>query len=57
MNQDIPLDDMQDYNVACHTSGCKNEDIMLRVPATVVDPFIVCGPCGVQITDIVKIEP
>jgi hypothetical protein len=40
------------YVVTCHTSGCENENIGIEL----VDPteVIICGVCGVQITDKVE---
>ena len=43
------------HKVICHTSKCANENILI----TILDPteFIVCGPCGNEITDKNIIEP
>lgn len=43
------------YLVTCHTSGCENENIGIEVidPA----PTVTCGPCGVEITDKVQVNP
>lgn len=40
------------YTVTCHTEGCDNEDVPITLKAAKTDPFIQCGPCGVQITDL-----
>jgi hypothetical protein len=45
------------YNVTCHTENCENANITILVEAMKVDPVIVCGPCGVQITDVVLYVP
>ena len=52
-----PPEEMQNFEVTCRVTGCVNEDSTIPIIATATNPFIVCGPCGVQITDIVKIEP
>jgi ribosomal protein S27E len=38
--------------VTCHTTGCENENIGIEF----VDPSdtVICGPCGVVITDKVE---
>ena len=38
----------------CHTPGCGNAGIPLDIgPLPTPDPgTVVCGPCGVQITDL-----
>lgn len=38
--------------VTCKTEGCGNKDIALKVNVpNEPDPRVVCGPCGVDITD------
>ena len=38
--------------VTCRTAGCENKDIALTVNVpNEADPRVVCGPCGVEITD------
>lgn len=41
--------------VTCHTTGCENENIAIEIlePAETV----ICGPCGIEITDKVNPEP
>jgi hypothetical protein len=43
------------YEVVCHTPGCGNEGYALHVPGYGAEPAIVCGPCGVAITDITPV--
>jgi hypothetical protein len=40
---------MMNYIVTCHTENCENENIGIELidPA----PTVICGPCGVEITD------
>jgi hypothetical protein len=37
--------------VTCRTDGCINENI--AIPFETIGDTVVCGPCGVVITDIV----
>lgn len=43
------------YLVTCHTVGCENENISIEI----VDPAntVICGVCGVEITDKVEVVP
>jgi hypothetical protein len=43
------------YIVICHTAGCENENIGIEFvdPA----PTVICGVCGVEITDKVEVAP
>lgn len=43
------------YDATCHTEGCDNAGITIRVPAHPVTPSVQCGPCGVKITDLVAV--
>ena len=43
------------FDVTCHTNGCGNQDIVLRVIASKTDPFVVCGACETQVTDVTPI--
>jgi hypothetical protein len=47
---------MNEFTVMCHTVKCKNADIPIEVNAFGDSPNIVCGLCGVQITDISLVE-
>lgn len=44
-----------DYDATCHTTGCSNEDVTLRVPSLEEGPSIQCGPCGIPITDAKRV--
>jgi predicted RNA-binding Zn-ribbon protein involved in translation (DUF1610 family) len=37
------------YDLICHTSGCENDGITIRLETTAT--VFYCGPCGVEITD------
>jgi hypothetical protein len=50
--EDVPR---ADYVATCHTPNCHNAEIPLTVPADVHEQYIVCGPCGVRVTDIVPV--
>lgn len=43
------------YIVTCHTSGCENENIGIQF----IDPadVVICGCCGIEITDKVQVNP
>jgi hypothetical protein len=43
------------YDVTCHTVNCFNKDIKIEVEALSVDPFVRCGVCDQQITDVVEV--
>jgi hypothetical protein len=47
---------MYKYDIACKTIGCLNEGIVINVPNPDVEPTIICGPCGLQITDYVQTD-
>ena len=42
------------YIVTCHTDGCENNGIGIEI----IDPAdtVICGACGVEITDKVLVE-
>jgi hypothetical protein len=43
------------YIVTCHTEGCENNGIGIEV----LDPMptVICGACGIEITDKVEVVP
>ena len=41
-----------EFDVTCHTAGCENSEITIRVNAIPDTPNVVCGPCGVKIEDL-----
>jgi hypothetical protein len=40
------------YEVVCRTENCANSNIALIVDALQDNPFVICGVCSIQITDI-----
>jgi hypothetical protein len=44
--------DKAEFDVTCHTAGCENAEITIRVSAVADAPHVVCGPCGIQIEDV-----
>lgn len=42
------------FDVICHIDGCENSEITITITVPDVDPMVVCGPCGNEITDIVS---
>jgi hypothetical protein len=43
------------YIVTCHTKGCSNDGIGIEVINP--EPTVICGGCGVVITDKVEVTP
>jgi hypothetical protein len=41
------------YICTCHTTGCENENIGIEILDP--SPNVVCGPCGIEITDKVEV--
>jgi hypothetical protein len=41
------------YVVTCTTENCENAGIDIEVSATENEPYVVCGPCSTQITELV----
>lgn len=57
MTEPVPDDDTQEipmaaYVVTCETEGCGNQGIAIPINAAVDDPYVVCGVCSNQITNI-----
>jgi hypothetical protein len=40
-------------NVTCHTDGCENKDIV--IPFEDPADIVICGPCGIQIEDVIPV--
>lgn len=40
------------FDVACHVAGCENDGIVIAVTAPLIDPIVVCGPCGTLINQV-----
>jgi hypothetical protein len=47
--------EMAEYNVTCHTAECENAEITILVSAVADAPYVVCGPCGIQIEDVIPV--
>jgi hypothetical protein len=47
--------DMADFDVTCHSAECENSEITIRVSAVADSPHITCGPCGIQIEDVIPV--
>lgn len=43
------------FDVTCHTEGCENENIVIDIQTPEEQPIVICGPCGIEITDIAPI--
>ena len=44
-----------DFNATCHTAECENADITICISAVVDAPYVVCGPCGQHIEDVIPV--
>jgi hypothetical protein len=44
-----------EFDVTCHTAGCENAEIAIRVSAVADSPHVQCGPCGIQIEDVIPV--
>ena len=49
------LPEMAKFNVTCHTENCENKDITILLDAVKDNTYVVCGPCGIQIEDVVPV--
>ena len=51
------MDDLvlAEFDVTCHSAECENAEIVIRVSALVDAPYVLCGPCGIQIEDVVSV--
>ena len=49
------MPEMAEFDVTCHSAGCENSDITIRVSAVADSPYVVCGPCGIQIEDVIPV--
>ncbi len=47
--------EISEFDVTCHTAGCENAEIVIRVSAVTDSPNVYCGPCGIQIEDVVSV--
>ena len=43
------------FDVTCHTTECENAEITIRVNAVADLPIVQCGPCGIQIEDVIPV--
>lgn len=43
------------FDATCHTVECENAEIAIRIDAVVDGPNIICGPCGIQIEDVIPV--
>lgn len=44
-----------EFDVTCHGADCENAEITIRVNAVADAPNVVCGPCGIQIEDVIPV--
>lgn len=46
---------MIEFNVTCHTDDCVNSGYAILVNAITEDTYFQCGPCGMQIEDVIPV--
>ena len=46
---------LSEFDVTCHSADCENADITIRVNAVADAPYVVCGPCSIQIEDVIPV--
>ena len=44
-----------EFDVTCHNAGCENSEITIRINAVADAPHVVCGPCSIQVEDVVSV--
>jgi hypothetical protein len=49
------MPEMAEFDATCHTAECENAGITIRLSAVVDSPHVVCGPCGIQIEDVISV--
>ena len=49
------MPEMTEFDVTCHSAECENAGITIRVYASLNEPHVVCGPCGIQIEDVIPV--
>jgi hypothetical protein len=52
-NFEIP--ELAEFDVTCHTVECENSEITIRVSAVADAPIVQCGPCSIQIEDVIPV--
>ncbi|CAB4168367.1 hypothetical protein UFOVP1654_10 [uncultured Caudovirales phage] len=43
------------YIVTCRTPNCENENLGIEIMDP--EPTVICGACGIEITDKVQVNP
>jgi hypothetical protein len=49
------MPEMAMFSATCKTDGCENVNIPIDIQAIKEDPFIICGPCGQRIEDVIPV--
>jgi hypothetical protein len=52
---EVVFPETAEFDVTCRTAGCENSEITIRVSAVADLPYVVCGPCGIQIEDVIPV--
>jgi soluble P-type ATPase len=53
---EFKMAEIANYFVKCLTEECENKDIKIEVIADLNNPYVICGACGNQITDITAVK-
>jgi hypothetical protein len=54
--EEILFPAMAQYNVICHTEKCENAEAKINIAAGAENPYVICGVCEQQITDITAVK-
>jgi hypothetical protein len=49
------MPEMAMFSATCKTDGCENSNIAIEIQAVKAEPFIICGPCGQRIEDVILV--
>ena len=49
------IPEMAMFSATCATEGCENANIAIEIQAVKAEPFIICGPCGQRIEDVISV--
>jgi hypothetical protein len=53
---EFKMPEMANYNVKCVTDNCENKNLKIEIFAPAENPFIICGGCSQEITDITPVK-
>ena len=47
---------LSDFLATCETSNCENKSIAIEVKVLAEEPNVICGACGIKITQVTSAE-